>query len=467
MGVHVDFFIYHLLFSVKVFYFGLSLSMGPSVSLLPLRRWAGHGFLTFVAMALLGLFAIQVLANTFRRHGLNSAQFAAGSDQRPPLTTDEQDGCCCGGFWNICCRTSPEANGAVYTHKSGQLPIISISNNYFVSHIDENSPSTVRKYTMKLVRPLLTLATGAWCSRVAHQQPSSLLSSSPTSSSSSSQATGITCAANADWPGFSSLQYIFSFGDSFTTTWFNWRDNPPSPSIPLGNPPYPGYTSASGANWIDYLTVKYNQTFLQTYNLAIGGAAVDQDIQLTPPMFGRGPFEPDRRSLKDQVQRDFITGYAYKNAPEAPDWNGGNALFTIWIGINDVVGSYGRGPDGPEGTKALNDRIFRTYMQLTEILYDHGARNFMFLNVPAVDRSPVIMERGPRDVAWLGADLTDFNDRVAKMAGDLKSRHQDVNAWVYDTRTDFSKVLDDPTAFPQTSGLKNVTDTCDKYGLIW
>lgn len=316
---------------------------------------------------------------------------------------------------------------------------------------------------MKLVRPLLALATGGWCSRLGNQ-PSS---SSPSSSSSSSQASS--CAATSAWPGFSStqLRYIFSFGDSFTTTWFNWRDNPPSPATPLGNPPYPGFTSASGANWIDLLTIKYNQTFLQTYNFAIGGAAVDQDIQLGPLLFGLDPFEPDQRSLKDQVQRDFITGYAYKNAPAAPEWNGGNALFAIWIGINDVVGSYVRGPDGPEGTKALNDRIFRTYTHLVETLYDQGARNFMFLNVPAIERSPVIVQRGLRDAAWLSADLDDFNGRVAKMAGDVKAKHQGLNAWVYDTRTDFGKVLDNPQAFPQTSGLKNLTDTCDKYGTIW
>lgn len=194
---------------------------------------------------------------------------------------------------------------------------------------------------------------------------------------------------------------------------------------------------------------------------------MDQDIQLAPPLFGSTPFEPDRRSLKDQVQRDFITGYAYKIAPQAPEWNGGNALFTIWIGINDVVGSYARGPDGPEGTKELNKRIFATYTRLIEMMYDHGARNFVFLNVPAVDRSPIMVMRGPRDVAWSAADLTEFNGMIVAMAGEFKQKHPEVNAWVYDSRADFGKVLDDPRAFPQTSGLKNVTDACAKYGEIW
>lgn len=410
------------------------------MGLAPLRRRAGgHGLLALVAVALLTLLAVQPLASALGRHD---------PDKHIPWTVadGEQDDCE-GALWNTYCPTCrssadtlvPLGDSTPYRPASGQMPIVS--------------------HTIKLIRPLLTLAAEAWCLRL-HRKPWSSSSSSPPAPS---------CAATSDWPGFSStqLRYVFSFGDSFTSTWFNWRDNPPSSETPLGNPPYPGFTSASGANWIDLLTIKYNQTYLQTYNLAIGGAAVDQDIQLGPPLFGLDPFEPDQRSLKDQVQRDFMTGYAYKNAPAAPAWNSGNTLFTIWIGINDVVGSYLRGPDGPEGTRGLNDRIFATYTRLVEVLYDQGARNFIFLNVPAVDRSPVIVQRGPHDMAWLSADLDDFNGRLVNMAREVKTKHQGVNVWIYDTRADFGKVLDNPHAFPQTSGLKNVTDSCDKYGTIW
>lgn len=62
---------------------------------------------------------------------------------------------------------------------------------------------------------------------------------------------------------------------------FNWTLTPPSPTNPLGNPGYPGWTSANGPNWVGYLTVKYNDSLLQTYNLADGGATVDADL-VTP-----------------------------------------------------------------------------------------------------------------------------------------------------------------------------------------
>lgn len=446
--------------------------MGPSAVSLPLRRarWPGHGFLAFVALALLALFAIQLLANTFRRQqdldAIMSALEAGGHE--PGHDYDQEKGEVCS--WNICC---PQPS-------SPSQPV---------------ADSTSAKPIMKAVRPLLAFAVDAWCSRLA-----------PTTTTSSSQADALSsCAATEEWLGSSHLKYIFSFGDSFTTTWFNWHDQPPSPSHPLGNPGYPGITSATGANWIDLLTVKYNQSYLQTYNLAIGGAAVDQDIPLgvfpffpsmpalparpapefppakpagsaNPALAGqdmgqiaaRDPVEPDRRSLKDQVLRDFITGYAYKNAPGCPDWNGGNALFTIWIGINDLVGSYARGPDGPEGTKVLNDRIFTSYKRVVDILYDHGARNFLFLNVPAMDRSPAMIERGPAQVKMLADDLTEWNERVARMARQLKSQHEDeVNTWVYDSRTSFGRALDDPTVFPETKELKNVTDICVPYASRW
>ena len=52
----------------------------------------------------------------------------------------------------------------------------------------------------------------------------------------------------------------------------------PSLGNPLGNPPYPGYTSSNGPNWVDYLTVKYNQSLVETYNIAFGGATIDSDL---------------------------------------------------------------------------------------------------------------------------------------------------------------------------------------------
>lgn len=172
----------------------------------------------------------------------------------------------------------------------------------------------------------------------------------------------------------------WSSGDSYTTTGFNYTLLPyPSASNPLGNPPYPGYNSANGPNWVGVLTTKYNASLLQTYNLAYGGATVDGDLVT--------PYKPEVLSLKQQVQDEFVPGYVKGKAPGAPKWQANDSIFAFWIGINDVGNSYW---NGPNATAELNKKIFTVYGDLVETLHASGARNFVFVNVPPVDRKSVV-----------------------------------------------------------------------------
>ncbi|KAF3761392.1 family 16 carbohydrate esterase [Cryphonectria parasitica EP155] len=288
------------------------------------------------------------------------------------------------------------------------------------------------------------MAAGAWCSSAGHTAPA------PTTITPSS------CIASQWWHGFSGIKYVFSFGDSYTTTEFKHKQLPyPSPSHPLGNPPYPGRTSANGPNWIDYFTVRYNHSTLQTYNLAYGGATVDSSI--VPP------YLPSVLSLKGQVLDEFVPGYAERQAPGAPAWAAEETLFAVWMGINDVNGAFAKGPAGPDGTDAINQRVFKEYAELVRTLYGRGARNFVFLNVPAIERSPLTRDQGEEAVRLEGADLAQFNSLIGDMARGLRAEHQDANVWVYDSYADFATVMDNPGAFPQTSGYKNTEDFCDAY----
>ncbi|KAJ4393271.1 hypothetical protein N0V93_002479 [Gnomoniopsis smithogilvyi] len=299
---------------------------------------------------------------------------------------------------------------------------------------------------MKLIRPALTFAAEAWCSlAVVEPTPPACCSS---------------CKTTSSWPGFSGINNIFSFGDSYTTTNFDFTGQQPTPDNPLGNPPYPGMTSALPApNWIDFLTVKYNQSSLLTYNLAVGGATVDSDLVF--------PFFPTVLSLKEQVHQRFVPGYNQVNgsAPLTRSWHGNDTLFAFWIGINDVNGSYGRGPGV---TGALNRQIMAVYRELLRFLFEEmGMRNFVLLNVPSIDRSPLMNARGSEEQRIQREDLADFNGLILKMARDFKKEvANEGNIWVYDSNTDFSRAMEDPKSFPQTSLLKNTTDSCDAYGPV-
>lgn len=245
----------------------------------------------------------------------------------------------------------------------------------------------------------------------------------------------------------------------------------PSTNNPLGNPPYPGWTASNGPNWVGYLSTKYNASRVQTYNLAYGGATVDSDIVT--------PYAPTVLSFKDQVHSEFLPGYTnhgnsdtdmsetHPSAPQAPAWQGNDTLFAIWIGINDVGNSYYHGVDGVNGTEALNKRIFEVYGDMVGMLYNAGARNFVFLTVPPVDRSPLATTGGDAAAPALEkADIAAFNSLLKDgLAVELKSQHaSNANVWVVDTGALFNAVLDNPAAYPQTAGYKNTTSFCEAYG---
>ena len=89
-----------------------------------------------------------------------------------------------------------------------------------------------------------------------------------------------------------------------------------------------------GPNWIDFMTTVNNKSLVLTYNYAYSGATIDP--ALVPP------FSPAIRTIVDQVNQ-FKDGPAKK--PASAPWTSENALFSIWIGINDIGTTYSQGGD--------------------------------------------------------------------------------------------------------------------------
>jgi phospholipase/lecithinase/hemolysin len=232
---------------------------------------------------------------------------------------------------------------------------------------------------------------------------------------------------------------------------FNTSLEQPSPTNPLGNPAYPGWTSANGPNWVDFLTVKYNASTLLTYNLAYGGATVDSALVK--------PYLPTVLSLKDQVQTLFLPTYG---AAKSPAWTGKDTLFALWLGINDVGNSFN---DASANVTTLYRQIFDEYARQVEALRAAGARNFLFLNVPPVDRSPLTLGQGQDVQAKEREAVALFNAWVAVLAGALKggTTGEEANVWVYDVHTDFTDVLDLPKRYKATEGYVNIDEYCDAY----
>ncbi|WYZ42414.1 hypothetical protein EsH8_VI_000113 [Colletotrichum jinshuiense] len=250
--------------------------------------------------------------------------------------------------------------------------------------------------------------------------------------------------AAAAYSGFAGLKTLFTFGDSYTRTSFVITRAQPSASNPFGNPTYPGPTSANGQNWIQYLTVKYNQSLLLTYNFAYSGATVDTSLVTSGV------------DVITQIQNQFIPYYSGVNKT----WDAESTLFGFWIGINDIGKSYTNG-----NSTDLHPLIFDKYKELLEKVYTAGARNFLFLNVPPLERMPrttqsrAAAERIPLEKAA----VADWNGRLRVLARDLRKAHEDATVFLYDTYGLFDRVIDTPDRYKETAIYKNSTSYCEAY----
>lgn len=120
---------------------------------------------------------------------------------------------------------------------------------------------------------------------------------------------------------------IYPSGDSYTTTSFDVSGAQPNVGNPLGNPAYPGGTQVGSANYVDYLTLKYNESFIESFNFGFGGATIDYLIDPSP----LGDLV---QSLRQQVEDEFLPHYGDR---QSPAWTSADTLFTVFFGINDVI----------------------------------------------------------------------------------------------------------------------------------
>lgn len=243
-----------------------------------------------------------------------------------------------------------------------------------------------------------------------------------------------------------------SLNHSLLDAGFNYTGGAqPSVSSPLGI--FPGATSAHGENWVDFLTVTYNQSVFFSYDLAVSGATIDNDIVAAA--------STSITSVKQQIVNEFIPGYVSPiTVPKPPQWKGNNTLFTIWVGINDIGATFAK---GSASTATINQQLITEYTSLVEQLYAAGARNFVFVTVPTIYLSPGTLARGATVVEQEKIDVVQWNNLLKSMAASEKALHTDTNIWIYDAQALFTEILGNVASFPQTAGITNTTDFCAAY----
>lgn len=209
--------------------------------------------------------------------------------------------------------------------------------------------------------------------------------------------------------------------------------------------------------------MKHNESLIRTYNLAKGGATVDRAF--VDPVF------PTATTLVDQVEKLFLPTYYPEGAKVV--WSDTRSLFAMWFGMTDVIISY------HDLKRTPSDLIMESYilsiaqvchfleyssLQLltTSKLYKSGARNFLLLNVPPLNRAYKQTNIG---VAELKSDIADMNKRIIQMRNDIIEQYKDANVFLFDTHTLFEDVTRAPKTFDETAIITFTGPPCPSYDL--
>ncbi|ELU39881.1 hypothetical protein AG1IA_06103 [Rhizoctonia solani AG-1 IA] len=166
------------------------------------------------------------------------------------------------------------------------------------------------------------------------------------------------------WPGFDGLR-----GDSYTAIGFDSWQPIPTDLNPMGVP-YPGATWIDGANWAGYLTTQYNRSKLLTFDYAIGGNTV--------------------QGVRNQIMGDFLSTRGAGHKPHYAPWTASDSLFggaTVSL-AEPHKGLYPDHLNMSSSTHAPINPTINELFDLYETLYRVGARNFLFVSVPPIDRAP-------------------------------------------------------------------------------
>ncbi|EIW61069.1 uncharacterized protein TRAVEDRAFT_120349 [Trametes versicolor FP-101664 SS1] len=237
-------------------------------------------------------------------------------------------------------------------------------------------------------------------------------------------------AARDLWPGVQNLQYLVVFGASYCDVGYNSKAPRPSAENPLGVK-FPGetwcghYDGATNTitcepNWVGHLLQLIQDQrahpSLLVYDYALGGDRVD--------------------GVHRQVHKDFLPHLATK--PDWAPWTANDTLFVTWVGINDCSWNM----DTPNPTASSQESI-RALFAIQQELYEAGARNFCFIDVP-----PTYDFSGPGPKPQKLQDgVLEWNSALSGASAKFAAEHTDATVLVWSSWRLFSDILANPAAY--------------------
>ncbi|GAA5964810.1 hypothetical protein JCM21900_001452 [Sporobolomyces salmonicolor] len=246
-------------------------------------------------------------------------------------------------------------------------------------------------------------------------------------------------AQSASGIELSQMETIFAFGDSYSYTGYQ-------PQTGLNNLQGIGNTSSGGLNWVQYLAASNPATASSYYDLAYSGATTNRSIVTA---------SEGTPAFVDQV---ILWEQYFDPAPNEVPWKSNTTLFAAWFGINDVGFSY---VDGKNLTEEL-PAIFDTWDRLINVLYQGGARNFLVMGIPPMQRTPLVQSYGEAAQDIFAAYISEYNVALSDYTTRIPTYYAGAKVALFDTQPFFNAILDSPTDY----GFIDSTAYCNVYAGI-
>ncbi|KAI0755088.1 hypothetical protein C8Q80DRAFT_409820 [Daedaleopsis nitida] len=193
--------------------------------------------------------------------------------------------------------------------------------------------------------------------------------------------------------------------------------------------------STEGRTWVDHLerrSLKQHKSTVKKHNFVFPGATAQDDLSI-------------------QISR-FFEHYPKKEPHHPnPKLDPERTTFFIFMGINDC------GSNDLEELESIVDNVFDV---VHDLYVKAGARNFILVDVPPIDRSPQATDSGMSDeIAERGKT---WNELLRAQATEFGTSSKEATVLVFSAHYVLSEVLDDPTEFDFSED-----DPTTEKGGIW
>lgn len=241
-----------------------------------------------------------------------------------------------------------------------------------------------------------------------------------------------------------SIDAIYAFGDSLTDVGNIYAaTGDTTPGAPYANGQF-----SNGNVWVQDLALDLGLPLLQP-NLLGGTDYAYGSAESGATSFNTAPLNTDLIGSAGQLTQ-FQAGHATADP---------NALYTIWIGSNDLNDMLANAPSSQYGVDIAT--VVANIDTAIGTLAGMGAQNFLIVNVPDLGLTPAAQALGPAASAGASEVSAAFDSALVNGVGPLPSlaalaAGDSIDISVLNTYA----LLDSIVADPATYGFTNVTQPC-------